>query len=229
MNNDKQAEAGQQTELTTTLPTKSCLTLMSVSSTPVLSAYSITLGWAENSHHRHDDLALKYRLLSSSRTFCILMGQSVTLNLVWLVIQQVTPASKNKNLPHPLPTVHSFAAPLSLATRTSPKTWGLTTHSREDGISTSSLLMIVQNSWNLLEGNALFLPGDHSPGADAGRDLSGVDDLQQTRFVSFTEPPNSTQVIQPHGNTTYKQPNACLNVRTAWRKVQNHITLFFSK
>ncbi len=53
------------------------LTLISVSSTPVLSAYSITLGWAENSHHRHDDLALKYMLLCSSRTVCILMGRDL--------------------------------------------------------------------------------------------------------------------------------------------------------
>ncbi len=45
-------------------------TRKSVSSAPVLSAYTITLGWHENSHHRHGDLALKYRLESSSRNFC---------------------------------------------------------------------------------------------------------------------------------------------------------------
>ncbi len=45
-------------------------TRKSVSSAPVLSAYTITLGWQENSHHRHGDLALKYRLESSSRNFC---------------------------------------------------------------------------------------------------------------------------------------------------------------
>lgn len=50
---------------------------MSLMSAPVLSAYTITLGWAENSLHRHNDLALKYRLLSSSRTFCILIGNEV--------------------------------------------------------------------------------------------------------------------------------------------------------
>lgn len=49
------------------------LTLMSVSSTPVLSPYNMTRGWAENSHHLHDDFALKYRLSSSSRIFCILI------------------------------------------------------------------------------------------------------------------------------------------------------------
>lgn len=58
-----------------------------------------------------------------------------------------------------------------------------------------------------LRGDALFLPDRHSPDADAGCHLSGVDDLQQTRFVGFTEPPNSTQVIRPHGNTTCKQTN----------------------
>lgn len=50
--------------------------------------------------------------------------------------------------------------------------------------------------------DALLFPDDHSPDTDAGSNLSGVDDLQQTRFVFFTEPPNSTQVIRPHANTT---------------------------
>lgn len=82
--------------------TQVCLTLMSVSSTPVLSAYSITLGWAENSHHRHDDLALKYRLWSSSRTVCILMGHSVTLHLVWLLTDNTSICKRNQQTAFPL-------------------------------------------------------------------------------------------------------------------------------
>lgn len=50
-----------------------------------------------------------------------------------------------------------------------------------------------------------FPPGNHSPDIYTGRNLFGVDDLQQTRFVSFTEPPNSAKVIRPHSNTAYKQ------------------------
>lgn len=82
--------------------TQVCLTLMSVSSTPVLSAYSITLGWAENSHHLHDDLALKYRLWSSSRTVCILMGHSVTLHLVWLLTDNTSICKRNQQTAFPL-------------------------------------------------------------------------------------------------------------------------------
>lgn len=145
--------------------TQVCLTLMSVSSTPVLSAYSITLGWAENSHHRHDDLALKYRLWSSSRTVCILMGHSVTLHLVWLLTDntsickrnQQTAFPLNKKPLYPLPTVHSFATPLSLTTRTSPKTWGLTAHSGNDGISTTVCQLEIKNSGTLLRSDAYLM------------------------------------------------------------------------
>lgn len=44
----------------------------------------------------------------------------------------------------------------------------------------------------------------HQPGTDTGRDLRRADHLECLRLISLTEPPNTTEVIWPHSDTTCK-------------------------
>lgn len=81
-----------------TLP-RHLLTLMSLNSTPVLSAYSITLGWAEKSHHLHKELALKWMLASSPWTFWMLQQNKTSVRKQVPVKQNCMVTSSNLWLP----------------------------------------------------------------------------------------------------------------------------------
>ena len=159
---------------------------MSESSAPVLSAYSITRGWAANSHHRHGDRALKYRFWSSSRIFWILTKSRPSS------VRIVARGNGRKRERAEAPTLGRASTAPPLRPRWPP----------ELPLEGEGCAQAAERPHQ--SSHPPKPPPPPLPGAGARGHLRGAEHLEETRPVALAEPPGSTQAVRANRGAACK-------------------------